>query len=138
MLDALDKRLLKTVADLEGLPKGAYNIRKNGKLLQREISANINIEANAEGTGIVVTIKPHTKNESVHIPVILSQAGLFDVVYNSFIIGEGAEVTIVAGCGIHCGSPESEGRFAPCKSFASSSAPPACKLRARFAPSVRS
>lgn len=109
MLDALDKKLLKTVADLEELPKGAYNIRKNGKLLQREISANINIETNEEGTGIIVTIKPGTKNESVHIPVILSQAGLFDVVYNSFIIGEGAEVTIVAGCGIHCGSSEPEG-----------------------------
>jgi Fe-S cluster assembly scaffold protein SufB len=94
---------------LESLPKGAYNIRKNGKLLQRQISANINIETNAEGTGIIVTIKPGTKNESVHIPVILSQAGLFDVVYNSFIIGEGAEVTIVAGCGIHCGSSEPEG-----------------------------
>ena len=109
MLDALDKKLLKTVADLEGLPQGAYNIRKNGKLLQREISANINIETNADGTGIIVTIKPGTKNESVHIPVILSQAGLFDVVYNSFIIGEGAEVTIIAGCGIHCGSSEPEG-----------------------------
>ncbi len=109
MLDALDKKLLKTVADLEGLPKGAYNIRKNGKLLDRQKSANINIETNAEGTGIIVTIKPGTKNESVHIPVILSQAGLFDVVYNSFIIGEGAEVTIVAGCGIHCGTSEPEG-----------------------------
>jgi Fe-S cluster assembly scaffold protein SufB len=109
MLDALDKKLLKIVADLEGLPKGAYNIRKNGKLLDRQKSANINIETNAEGTGIIVTIKPGTKNESVHIPVILSQAGLFDVVYNSFIIGEGAEVTIVAGCGIHCGSSEPEG-----------------------------
>ena len=112
MLDALDKKLLKTVADLEELPKGAYNIRKNGKLLHREISANINIETNAEGTGIIVTIKPGTKNESVHIPVILSQAGLFDVVYNSFIIGEGAEVTIVAGCGIHCGS---SGTRRPCR-----------------------
>jgi len=109
MLDALDKKLLKTVADLEGLPKGAYNIRKNGKLLERQISANIDIETNADGTGIIVTIKPGTKNESVHIPVILSQAGLFDVVYNSFIIGEGAEVTIVAGCGIHCGTSEPEG-----------------------------
>lgn len=109
MLDALDKKLLKTVADLEDLPKGAYNIRKNGKLLHRQKSANIDIETNAEGTGIIVTIKPGTKNESVHIPVILSQAGLFDVVYNSFIIGEGAEVTIVAGCGIHCGTSQAEG-----------------------------
>jgi Fe-S cluster assembly scaffold protein SufB len=109
MLDALDKKLLKTVADLEALPKGAYNIRKNGKLLSRQVSANIDIESNAEGTGIIVTIKPGTKNESVHIPVILSQAGLFDVVYNTFIIGEEADVTIVAGCGIHCGSSETEG-----------------------------
>jgi len=109
MLNALDKKLLKTVADLETLPKGAYNIRKNGKLLHRQTSANINIESNAEGTGIVVTIKPGTKNESVHIPVILSQEGLFDVVQNSFIIGEDADVTIIAGCGIHCGSSEAEG-----------------------------
>jgi len=95
MLDALDKTLLKTVADLEELPKGAYNIRKNGKLLHREISANINIETNAEGTGIIVTIKPGTKNESVHIPVILSQAGLYDVVYNSFIIGEASTAVLL-------------------------------------------
>ena len=109
MLDALDKNLLRTVADLEGIPKGAYNIRKNGKLLAREVSANINIETNVEGTGIIVTIKPGTVNESVHIPVILSQAGLYDVVYNDFIIGEGSDVTIIAGCGIHCGGLDPEG-----------------------------
>ncbi|HRY34303.1 MAG TPA: SufD family Fe-S cluster assembly protein, partial [Smithellaceae bacterium] len=109
MLDAIDKTLLKTVADLESLPKGAYNIRKNGKLLSRHVSANINIETNADETGIIVKIKPGTKNESVHIPVILSQAGLYDVVYNTFIIGDDAEVTIVAGCGIHCGTSDPEG-----------------------------
>jgi len=109
MLDAIDKRVLKEVADLEGIPKGAYNIRKNGQLVGREVSANINIEANEKGDGIVIDIKPGTVNESVHIPVILSQAGLHDVVYNTFIIGEDADVTIVAGCGIHCGSAESEG-----------------------------
>ncbi len=109
MLNALDKSLLKTVADLEGIPKGAYNIRQDGKLLARQVSAHIDIETNEEGTGIVVTIKPGTKNESVHIPVILSQAGLYDVVYNSFIIGDDADVVIVAGCGIHCGTSEPEG-----------------------------
>jgi uncharacterized protein len=109
MLNALDKTLLKAVADLEAIPKGAYNIRKNGKLLARDVSPNINIETNAEGTGITVTIKPGTVNESVHIPVILSQAGLYDVVYNEFIIGEGSDVTIIAGCGIHCGGPAPEG-----------------------------
>jgi Fe-S cluster assembly scaffold protein SufB len=109
MLDALDKDLLKAVADLEDIPKGAYNIRKNGKLLSRATSANINIESNAEGTGIIVTIAPGTVNESVHIPVILSQAGLYDVVYNTFIVGADADVTIIAGCGIHCGSSAPEG-----------------------------
>lgn len=109
MLDVLDKELLKAVADLEKIPKGAYNIRKNGKLLGREVSANINIESNAEGTGIVITIKPGTVDESVHIPVILSQAGLHDVVYNTFIVGEDADVTIIAGCGIHCGGSAPEG-----------------------------
>jgi Fe-S cluster assembly scaffold protein SufB len=109
MLDAIDKDLLKTVAELEGLPKGAYNIRKNGKLLGREVSVNINIETNKEGTGIIVTVKPGTVGESIHIPVIVSQAGLNDVVYNNFIIGDDSNVTIVAGCGIHCGSSESRG-----------------------------
>jgi len=109
MLDAIDRALLKTVAELEELPKGAYNIRKNGKLLDRHVSANINIETNEDESGIIVKIKPGTKNESVHIPVILSQAGLYDVVQNAFIIGDDAEVTIVAGCGIHCGSSEPEG-----------------------------
>jgi Fe-S cluster assembly scaffold protein SufB len=109
MLDAIDKELLRSVADLEGIPKGAYNIRKNGKLLGREVSANIEIDAHPDQEGIVVRIAPGTINESVHIPVILSQAGLHDVVYNTFIIGEGADVTIVAGCGIHCGGSKSEG-----------------------------
>ena len=109
MLDAIDKQVLKEVADLEGVPKGAYNIRKNGQLVGREVSANINIEASEKGDGIVVEIKPGTVNESVHIPVILSQAGLHDVVYNTFIIGENSDVTIIAGCGIHCGSSEAEG-----------------------------
>ncbi len=109
MLDVLDKDLLKAVADLEGLPKGAYNIRKNGQLLGRQVSANINIESNSDGTGIIVSIKPGTVGESVHIPVILSQAGLHDVVYNTFIVGEGSDVTIVAGCGIHCGTSRAEG-----------------------------
>jgi Fe-S cluster assembly scaffold protein SufB len=109
MLNAIDKKVLKQVAGLEEIPKGAYNIRKNGKLEGREVSANINIETNEKGDGIIIDIKPGTKDESVHIPVILSQAGLHDVVYNTFIIGEGSDVTIVAGCGIHCGGNASEG-----------------------------
>jgi Fe-S cluster assembly scaffold protein SufB len=78
-------------------------------LLGREVSANINIETNPEGNGIIITIKPGTKGESVHIPVIVSQAGLNDVVYNNFIIGDDSDVTIVAGCGIHCGTSKEQG-----------------------------
>ena len=109
MLAGLDKEILKSVADLENTPKGAYSIRKNGATLSREISPNIIIEDNAKGNGIIVTIKPGTTNESVHIPVIVSQAGLHDLVYNTFIIGENSDVTIIAGCGIHCGTSKSEG-----------------------------
>jgi Fe-S cluster assembly scaffold protein SufB len=109
MLNAIDKNLLKTVAGLEELPQGAYNIRKDGKLFSRKTSANIEIETLEGGRGILVTIKPGTVNESVHIPVILGQAGLYDVVHNRFLIGEGSEVTIIAGCGIHCGGSDPEG-----------------------------
>jgi len=109
MFDAIDKKILAEVADLESIPKGAYNIRKNGELLGREVSANISIETDAKRDGIVVDVRPGTVGESVHIPVILSQSGLHDVVYNTFVIGENSDVTIVAGCGIHCGGSESEG-----------------------------
>jgi Fe-S cluster assembly scaffold protein SufB len=109
MLNALDKDLLKAVADLDDLPQGAYNIRKNGKMLSRSTTANINIETNEKEDGITVTIAPGTINESVHIPVILNEGGLNDVVYNTFIVGEDSDVTIIAGCGIQCGGPEPEG-----------------------------
>ncbi len=109
MLDAIDRALLKEIADLETLPKGAFNIRKNGQLEARQSTANITIVSSEDGKGIDIHVKPHTKNESVHIPVVLSQGGLFDVVRNRFFIGKGADVLIVAGCGIHCGSDRKEG-----------------------------
>ena len=110
-MDAIEKTLLQTVADLHEVPEGAYNIRENGKSVARSSSANIEIVTKTEAgkPGIDIIIQPHTKNESVHIPVILSQSGLKETVYNDFYIGEGAEVLIVAGCGIHnCGVQDSE------------------------------
>lgn len=101
MLNALDKRLLEQVSDLHEIPQGAYNIRKNGKGLIRNTTANINIVTKTDKPGIDVIIKPGTKGESVHIPVIMSLEGLTDVVYNTFEVGEGSDVVIVAGCGIH-------------------------------------
>ena len=108
-MDAIQKRILMEVAGLESVPHGAYNIRANGVSAARSVTANIDIVSKEDGSGIDIYIKPGTVNESVHIPVVLSQAGLKEVVYNDFHIGEGADVVIVAGCGIHnCGDQDSE------------------------------
>jgi len=108
-MDAIEKSLLEQVADIHEVPEGAYNIRSNGELAGRNTTANIDIVTKEDKPGIDIVIKPGTKNESVHIPVVLSQSGLKDMVYNDFYIGEGADVTIVAGCGIHnCGVDTSE------------------------------
>lgn len=109
MMDAIEKKLLKEVADLDALPVGAYNIRANGQPGGRHTTANIDITTKADKPGIDIHIKPGTVNESVHIPVILSQTGLKDLVYNDFYIGENADVTIIAGCGIHnCGGADAQ------------------------------
>ena len=105
-LDAIEKNLLKTIADIEKTPIGAYNIRENGKGVARNTTANIDIVTKQDKPGIDIIIKPNTKNESVHIPVILTEAGFNDVVYNDFYVGENADVVIVAGCGIHNSSCE--------------------------------
>ncbi len=109
MMDAIEKNLLHEIAELDSLPVGAYNIRSNGKSSARNTTANIDIVTKTDKPGIDIIIKPGTKNESVHIPVVISEAGLKENVYNDFFIGEGADVTIVAGCGIHnCGGEDSE------------------------------
>lgn len=100
-MDTIQKDLLAKIADLHKTPEGAYNIRSNGALGARNTTANIDIVSKTDKDGIDIIIKPNTKNESVHIPVIISQTGLSDLVYNDFYIGENADVTIVAGCGIH-------------------------------------
>lgn len=103
-MDQLQKSMLEKIADLHGVPEGAYNIRYNGKTESRNTTANIDIVTKQDVQGIDIIIKPGTKNESLHIPVILSESGLSDMVYNDFIIGEDCDITIVAGCGIHnCG-----------------------------------
>ena len=108
-IDAIQMRILEEVAGLHEVPEGAYNIRANGKTAQRSSTANIDIISKEDGSGIDIKIRPFTKHESVHIPVVLSQSGLTETVYNDFYIGEGADVVIVAGCGIHnCGDQKSE------------------------------
>lgn len=109
MLDNIQKQLLKEVADLYKMPKGAYNIRANGEKAARNTTENIDIVTKEDKPGIDIIIKDGTKNESVHIPVVLSESGLKETVYNDFYIGEDCDVVIVAGCGIsNCGSHDSE------------------------------
>ncbi len=108
-MDTIQKRILEEVADLHTVPEGAYNIRANGQSAGRRSTANIEITSKTEVSGIDIRIKPGTKHESVHIPVVLSESGLSETVYNDFYIGEDSDVVIVAGCGIHnCGSQDSE------------------------------
>lgn len=109
MMDEIQKRLLAEVADLHGVPEGAYNIRANGQMAARNTTANIDIVSKTDVSGIDIYIKPGTVNESVHIPVVLSQSGMKEMVYNDFHIGEGSDVVIVAGCGIdNCGEQDAE------------------------------
>ena len=105
-MDAIQKNLLEQVAGLHEIPTGAYNIRTNGGLGGRNTTANIDIITKEDKPGIDIKIKPGTKNESLHIPVILTQSGLKESVYNDFFIGDDCDVTIIAGCGIHNGGKE--------------------------------
>ena len=108
-LSNVQLQLLKEVADLHEVPEGAYNLRSNGKSVSRNTTANINILTKTEGSGIDIHIKDGTVNESVHIPVVLSESGLQETVYNDFYIGDNCDVLIVAGCGIdNCGTQDSE------------------------------
>ena len=97
----VDLELLRQIADLETVPQGAYNIRKNSQLDSRASTANIEITSKTDKSGIDIHIKAGTRNESVHIPVIITEMGVKEMVYNDFFIGEDCDVTIVAGCGIH-------------------------------------
>lgn len=108
-MDEIQKNLLEQVAGLHEIPAGAYNIRANGASIERNTTANIDIVTKSDKQGIDILIQPGTKKESVHIPVILSQSGLTEMVYNDFHIGDDCDVTIIAGCGIHNGG-DSESR----------------------------
>lgn len=100
-MDKIDSGLLESIADLHEVPAGAYNIRKNGEGHSRHSTANIEIISKTDKPGIDIIVAPGTKNESVHIPVIITESGISDLVYNDFYIGDDADVLIVAGCGIH-------------------------------------
>ena len=100
-LSPIDENLLAEIANIHGMPNSAFNIRKDGELVERHSSANIEIATKTDHPGIDIRIAPGTKGETVFIPVIVTQSGLKDVVYNTFYIGEDCDITIIAGCGIH-------------------------------------
>ena len=100
-MDNIDEALLREIADIEGKINGAYNIRKNGEGIERNITPNTNIITKKEKSGIDVIVKENTKFEIVHIPVIITESGIKDIVYNDFYIGKNSNVIIIAGCGIH-------------------------------------
>lgn len=107
-MNNIEKDLLKIIADMDGVTEGAFNIRANGTLAERRTTESIDIKTKTDKDGIDIIIRPGTKGETVHIPVIISDTGINDLVYNDFIIGDDCDVTIMAGCGIHnCGSEES-------------------------------
>ena len=108
-LDTVQKRLIEEVAGLHDIPEGAYNFRANGESVGRQTTANIDIQTKTDVSGIDIFIKPGTKHESIHIPVVLSESGIKETVYNDFHVGEDCDVLIVAGCGIdNCGNQDSE------------------------------
>ena len=108
-MDAIQRDLLKQVAELDALPVGAYNIRANGETSARSTTADIDIVTKTDKPGIDIFIRPGTKKQSLHIPVLLAKSGLKELVYNDFHIGADCDITIVAGCGIHNGgSADSE------------------------------
>lgn len=100
-MNEITRHILEEVAGLHEIPEGAYNIRENGQSIGRSSTEEIEIGTREDKKGLVVRIKPGTKKKSVHIPVVISQSGLTEVVYNDFYVGEDCDVTIVAGCGIH-------------------------------------
>ncbi len=108
-LSSLDMSMLEAVADLHSIPEGAYNIRRNGESAERSTTDEIDIVTKTDKPGIDIIVKPNVKNKSVHIPVIITESGVTECVYNDFYIGDGADVLIVAGCGIHnCGDQDSQ------------------------------
>lgn len=100
-MDTIQLDILQQVSGLDGFPSGAYNIRLDGGSIGCSSSENTTITPKAEASGIDVIVKPGTKNETIHIPVVISQSGIQELVYNDFYIGKDSEVTIIAGCGIH-------------------------------------
>ena len=105
-MNTITNELLRMISDFRGKFDGAFNIRENGECAGRQSSENIKIESKQDAPGLVIHIKPHTKGERVYIPACVTHGNIDDLVYNDFCVGEGADVVIVAGCGVHTDNEE--------------------------------
>ena len=105
-MNTITNELLRMISDFRGKFNGAFNIRENGECAGRQSSENIKIESKQDAPGLVIHIKPHTKGERVYIPACVTHGNIDDLVYNDFYVGEGADVVIVAGCGVHTDNEE--------------------------------
>ena len=105
-INKITRELLRMVSDFGGAFSGAYNIRQDGACAGRQSSANIRLENKTDGPGLVIQVLPGTKGETVYIPACVTHSSVNDLVYNDFYIGEGADVVVVAGCGVHSDGEE--------------------------------
>lgn len=105
-MKTVTEELLKIISDFQGNFDGAYNVREDGECAGRKSTKNIRIESKTDAPGLVIHIAPETKGETVYIPACVTHGDVDDLVYNDFFVGEGADVTIVAGCGVHTDDEE--------------------------------
>ena len=100
-MNSITKKLLELASDMFGDPSGAYNIREDGECAGRQSTPNIKLTSKTGEPGLDIRVLPGTKGETVYIPACVTKSGIDDLVYNDFFIGEGADITVVAGCGVH-------------------------------------
>lgn len=105
-MNKITETLLRIVSEYDGDFKGAFNIREDGGCAGRQSTENIKIESKTDKPGLEIHVKPGTKGEKISIPACVTRGNIDDLVYNDFFVGEGADVTIVAGCGVHTDSDE--------------------------------
>ena len=103
-MNRISEKLLKMISDFAGEFRGAFNIRENGECVGCRSTPNIRIEAKKDAPGLIIHISPETAKEIVYIPACVTHGAIDDLVYNDFYVGAGADVTIIAGCGVHTDS----------------------------------
>ena len=100
-MNTITEKLLQAVSDFKGEFKGAYNIRENGECAARQSTPHIHIESKQDKPGLDIHIDADAQQETVYIPACVTHGNVDDLVYNDFYVAAGADVTIIAGCGVH-------------------------------------